>query len=403
MNFDAPASSYENPSRVIQLQRHVEWVVEAVLGDYGIKPLHLLSGRGHHYVWQISRSSPACGRIAQLGSIPHSLERLYDRPHRPSGNSIDGILAQAFFGAGLVLEYVAHRIKELAAPMCELPVELTAVEVGPIHRTREMISIDISEYGDPLSSRVIRVPFSIYLKPRQQRGAIGNEIAEKLPPIFLIPLIEMDSSEGTLVMRDPAKVLDLARRTATRIPDQAADTVDLIQAYLNSSLAQFHRWFYAEEPHPREAWPEMYDALSRDGLPSCARHILDHPNDLLLKPAGVERIVRVLLALGWHPRHITGLIRSKFERDHGWGEQWNGYDPAMRADFYTRVFAGLFAVGRDDLVDFNCQSAREEQFCFVPHCPNNLEPFKQSLLDRRTYERLARRPFNRLFLPKEHL
>ena len=40
----------------------------------------------------------------------------------------------------------------------QIPVELTAVEVGPSKHGREMISIDISEYGDPLYSRAVRYP-----------------------------------------------------------------------------------------------------------------------------------------------------------------------------------------------------------------------------------------------------
>ena len=97
------------------------------------------------------------------------------------------------------------------------------------------------------------------------------------------------------------------------------------------------------------------------------------------------------------------MIRSKYERDYGWGDQWRGYDPATRADFYARLFSGLFAAGVDDLIDFNCQSAREEGMCFVEHCNENLLRFRSSLLDRRKHERLARRPINRLFLPDEHL
>jgi hypothetical protein len=124
---------------------------------------------------------------------------------------------------------------------------------------------------------------------------------------------------------------------------------------------------------------------------------------LLLRPSGIRRIVTVLLSLGWHPRHIAGLIQSKFERNHAWGQAWAGYDPATRADFYVRVFAGLIAARYDDLVDFNCQSAREQGTCHVPGCQQNLQPFKQSLLDRRHHERLARRPVHRLFLPAEHL
>jgi hypothetical protein len=138
-------------------------------------------------------------------------------------------------------------------------------------------------------------------------------------------------------------------------------------------------------------------------LPPCTRHILEHPNDLLQRPGCIQRVVRVLLAIGWHPRHIAGLIRSKYERDYGWGDQWSGYDPGTRADFYARVFTGLFVTGVDDLVDFNCQSAREEGICFVARCTENLEHFRESLLERRSHERLACRPLNRLLLPEEHL
>jgi hypothetical protein len=67
------------------------------------------------------------------------------------------------------------------------------------------------------------------------------------------------------------------------------------------------------------------------------------------------------------------------------------------------LFAGLFVTGCEDLVDFNCQSAKEEKMCFATDCPFNLEQYKTSLLNRRTYERLACRPFNGLFLPEKHL
>jgi hypothetical protein len=63
------------------------------------------------------------------------------------------------------------------------------------------------------------------------------------------------------------------------------------------------------------------------------------PNDLLLKPAGIRNVTECLLERGWHPRHIAGLIRSKFERDYDWRGQWIDYSPAMRADFYVRIFS----------------------------------------------------------------
>ncbi len=403
VNFDFPAEPYLNPVRTFDLQRPVELAIEAILLDSGLVPLHLLSGRGHHFVWRVRQASRACKWLSHLGRTSTTLKALYARPQLPNGRTVSRALGDAFAGLALVMEYLAHRIKAVAALECPIPIELTAVEAGPTGHGREIVSIDISEYGDPLVSRVIRLPFSRYLKPWQQRGLLGEEVVTNLPPVFLIPLHELSSLEGIQIMRDVGRVQELAQRAATRIPDQTKAMENLIAAYQHSALAQFHDWYYSEEPRLAADWPETYDRPPVEALPICVRHVLDHPNDLLLKPGNIERVVRVLLALGWHPRQIAGLVQSKFERDHSWGDQWCGYDPATRADFFTRMFAGLFVTGHDDLVDFNCQSAKEEKLCFAADCPYNLATYKKSLIERRNYERLAGRPFNGLFLPEEHL
>jgi hypothetical protein len=403
VNFDFPGEPYLDPERTLGLQRPVVRAIQEILQRYGIKPLHLLSGCGHHFVWQVQRGSWAFEQLVQCGRVPESLRDLYAKPHPPTYSRVDPFLAKAFAGLGLVLEYVAHCIKETAAPVCTVPVELTAVTVGPGERGREMVSIDISEYGDPLHTRSIRIPFSAYFKPLKQRGRLGDSVADKLPPLFLIPLHEMSDREGFSLMRDMSQVTDLARHVSVQIPDQSQLMGKLVTDYRKSSLARFHDWFYAQEHELPARWAETYDRIPMDLLPPCARTILEWPNDLLLQPVGIKRIVQVMLALGWHPRHIAGLIRSKYERNYSWGELWYRYDASSRADFYTRVFAGLFVVGRDALIDFNCQSAREQQCCFHPVCPDNLERFKHTLMERRKYDRLGDRPFNRLFLSDEPL
>jgi hypothetical protein len=401
VNFDHPDEPYTEPARAFELQKPVEMAILATLADFGIEPLHLLSGRGHHFAWCIPQGSEAYHQLIGLGSLQPSLEALYARPHRPRDETLPAPLGMAHAGLGLVIEYLGHRVRQASAPVAHVPVEFTAVEVGPGIRGREMLSIDLSEYGDPLTSRVIRVPFSLYLKPWQQRALLGESTVASLPPSFLIPLTNLDTREGLRVMHQLAAVLDLARSASTRIPDQSAGMSRLIREYSTSDLAGFHKDFHAIEQDPPSAWPHTYDQTPMDPLPQCARFILDHPNDLLLRPANLRRVVRVMMALGWHPRHIAGLIRSKFERDHGWGGLWRGYDPALRADFYTHLFAGQIVTGQDDLVDFNCRSAREQQLCYLDHCNDNLERFKASLHHRRNHERLACRPFNRLLLPQE--
>jgi hypothetical protein len=59
--------------------------------------------------------------------------------------------------------------------------------------------------------------------------------------------------------------------------------------------------------------------------------------------------------------------------------------PAIRADFYTRLFASLHATGLDPLIDLNCTSTRDKGFCFPPASGScSLEPMRQTLLSRKT-------------------
>jgi hypothetical protein len=262
-------------------------------------------------------------------------------------------------------------------------VEITAVSVGPgVRHRREMISIDISEYGDPLHTRMIRLPFTNYLKPWATGLAHLLGVEDEIPSFRAIPLYEMDVRQAIKVRQVEEEVLDLAGRACVRIPEQSDGTAHLIEDYLGSRLRAFHEHFYSARHDPRESWPVTYGRTPLDALPPCAAHILSWPNDLLLRPAGIQLVARCLFAAGWHPRHIAGLIRSKYE-DHapGWDVDWSVYEPGTRADFYTSVFAGLVATGVDRLVDFNCTSTQEKGFCFQPQGANcSLEPSRHAIL-----------------------
>ncbi len=401
VNFDDGTEAFVRPKRIFELQQPVEETIKRLLAEYGIDALRVLSGRGHHFIWKIRHDSPEFKELAELGRAPPTFWADETRRHGPNNRPVPLGFAHAFAGLGLVMEFLAHRVKQIAAPLTKIPVELTAVEVGPGEHGREMISIDLSEYGDPLYSRTIRVPFSIYRKPWQQRWAIQPETLERLKPFFVIPLQGIDWQEGIYITRHRKLTGTLAAHSSVKIPSATHGTGRLLADYEQSKLARFHRSFYSQEQHSPDAWPQTYNRLDLNILPACARIALEQPNDLLLRPAFIRRVVRVLLALGWHPRHIAGLIYSKYERDFGW-TQFTDVDPATRADFYTRLFSGLFATGADDLVDFNCVSAQEQRTCTDSHCGFNLAQFRESALQRRRHDELAHRPFNRLFLSSEH-
>jgi hypothetical protein len=367
VNFDDPAEAYLNAPRIFRLQEPLVEAIEARLLEFGIRYLHLVTGQGHHFVWRIPRESAVARAIAGLAICT---------PPDPSTPDVEPL----FPHLALLMEHFAHLVKTEAAPRCEIPVEITAQHVGAASSgMREMLSIDLSEYGDPLHSRMIRIPYTVYRKPWISGLIDRMGIEDRVNEFFTLPLHEMGLTQLLKLRHQPAKIIALARRAGVNIPLQEKGTARLMDSYLRSPLCRFHRSFYAiEQDHP-SLWAAGYDRTPLDELPPCAAHVLIEPNDWLLKPSGIQLVTRCLLALGWHPRHIAGLVRSKFANpSYGWGERWREYDPVMRAEFYVRLFAGQIAAGLDAGVDFNCVSQQEKQFCWNP-CGCSLEPFRGRL------------------------
>lgn len=402
-HFDQPVVAYQEPERIFALHQPLLAAISQVLASAGVHPLVLVSGRGLHLVWKVSRSSEAFRRLAQLGRVPLDLSREYAHQQSPRGARLSAELALAFAGLGMIVEYVAHRAFAAAAPNLSIPLQITSIEVGPGSLGREILSIDLTEYGDALHTRHIRLPFGAYLKPRKLEWALGEDGVRDLLPLFEIPLSGMSLPEAIAIRSQPKEVIRLAAQVTTSIPDQADGTLALIEDYEKSELADFHRSFYEiSETEAQQAAQEL-EKTSTTAVPLCTQWVLDHPNDWLLRPAILQHVTRVLVAVGWHPRVIAELIRNRYELDYGWGEFWTTHNASWRALFYTRIFSGLIATGLDSLVDFNCVSQREKGQCMIADCSQNLAVYRDLILTRRQHERLVGRHFNRMFLADEHL
>jgi hypothetical protein len=346
VNFDFPGEPFLNPGRSFGLQRPVVRSARRLLGQWGIHPLHLYTGRGHHLVWAVDRRSGAFRRLAGLGRIPPPLAARYAGAHPPTGEALDPLMARAFAGLGLVMEYLGHRIRDHAMEESAIPVELSELALGWRTRGLELVVVDLSEYGDPLPSRHIPVPFSPYLKHLRMAHLYGQHVGRATGPLAILPDPGLPEREILTLRKEAAAVEDLARRVATRIPESSPGMDGLLGAYSASELAAFHRYYYAEEQHAPERWPDTYDRTCLDALPPEAAAALRTPNDLLLKPSGLYKVVQALSERGWHPRHIAGLVRSRYERDHGWGWRWHRDSATARADHYVRLFAGMLELGR---------------------------------------------------------
>ena len=346
VNFDDPAAAFIDPERTFLLQEPLVKAIETRLLGYGIPFLHLVTGQGHHFVWKIHKTGATARAIIDLNiRTDPAAEPLF--PH-----------------LALVMEFLAHQLKKEAAPACEVPVEITARHVGPgPNGQREMLSIDISEYGDPLDSRMIRIPYTLYRKPWISGLIERLGISDSVPEFFALPLYEMDVFQLISLRHLPGPIIDLARRAGVSIPTAEDGTRRLLDAYRDSGLLDFHRKFHSTT---HSDCPEL-DPRTGNSLPPCLRHVFVHPNDLLLKPSGMQLATRCLLAAGWQPRHIAGLISIIFQdSSYDWGHQWDHYDPRLRAEFYVRLFAGEIDQRIDGGVDFNCVSQQEKHFCWNP-------------------------------------
>ena len=155
---------------------------------------------------------------------------------------------KAFAGLALVMEHVAHRIMEEAQPLCPIPILPAAVDLGPQQRGREVVVLDISEYGDPLPTRAVRTPFSLYLKPWLHADILTPETEGRIPVMVMVPTQGLDTNRVTPVMRDLGKAARWAAHVSCRIPDGSRGTEALIAQYEDSEIRRFHYEFYAVEP-----------------------------------------------------------------------------------------------------------------------------------------------------------
>jgi hypothetical protein len=366
VNFDSPILVFSDPERAFQIQQPVIEVIEEILLKWGITPLHLLTGQGHHFIWRIPHHSSTESSLEKLAPAQEWIREAYERTSCRIESKNCGSLQCPFIGLGMVMEYLANQVKRLAGERTPVPVDTTAVISGPWEcgKPREIVSLDISEYGDPMHSRMIRMPFTKYMKTQRTWISGFFDDCYQHPDMFVIPLHEMNVQQALKIRHDQDAVMDLAKRASVQIPDESIGMDRLISEYLNSSLRKFHEEYYDQEQYPPELWDQTYARSDFGSLPSCVRRILENPNDLLLKPAGMQMVVRSLLAEDWHPRHIAGLIRFRLtDPSAGWGNAWDHYDPGVRAEFYTRLFAGQVADGIDRLIDFNCTSSKEKDLC----------------------------------------
>lgn len=366
-NPEAPAEALLRPAHVFFELEPVYRTVMRELRRLELPLLDVMSGRGFHFTGRIPLQSRVVSRLSSFAA---------DAPGRRR--------ERAHIGLGMAMEYFTQSIMHAAAAASRIPVVVNGTEVGRGGVGREAASIDLSEYGDPLGVRQIRVAFSTYQNHRIRPDVFGRQSSEDVPLLVTIPRRERPLLWMLEYARRADQAAMIARGEHATIPEATIGVSNLLDDYEASVLCGVHHEYYATPAHGPDRWSDTYDRLDTNELPPCVGSALRHPNDALLKPTVLQQLTRCLLARGWEPRHIAGLVWSKYGRDHGWGDRWQRLDPALRADFDVRVFAGLLATGVDKAMDFNCVSSQEKGLCPRTGCPYDLRRDQAALLEKVT-------------------
>jgi hypothetical protein len=381
-NVDRPAEAFAHAGDVFLKLEPVRASAQAWFASFEIPILVLMTGRGYHFTASIPLESAVVARLAALAPVPSWFATCSTRRPPWTAQVMTEEHARAYCGLGMLIEHFAHLALRDSGRRSHIPVVLNGTVVGPDAYGRECTSLDLSYAGDPLDIRHMRVAFGAYQTHRFREDISTHRAVSVLPPLAAVPLGTRSVMEVLDRGRELHDAAVFAGETTAAIPVATEGVSNLLEDYLAAPLAAFHREFYATAPHEPSRWAGTYDRLDPGTLLPCVAASLLAPNDLLLKPEHVQHVTRYLMSRGWHPRHIAGLVHSRYAKDFGWGDRWTRMDAQSRAEFDVRVFAGLIAAGLDRGLDFNCRSAQEKGLCPGGPCSHDLRDDRDLLLER---------------------
>ena len=348
LNPSDPSEAYRQPEVTFARLEPVYAAVRSRLEEYGALASVLMTGRGYHFTLRAPFGSPLHAALVAAAS-PSPLD-----PRAPRGRGATGPAILGHEGAGRFLEHLAHGVLFELRGRTDVPVTLADV---PPPNGGAFICLDLTAYADPVVERYARCAFSSNQKSGMQRAA------PERPFVIVLPRTTGQSYSDLLAIReDPTRAATAAGVACASIPDLAA-APRWVESYRAGPVCAFHREFDAGPQADASTWSYTYDTVDPGDWPPCIGVPLAVPNPLLLKPVHLRSVSLGLWALGWHPRSIAGLIRSKYERDFRWGALWTRYDAATRAEFYVRVFCGAAAHGLESCGDFTCATQAGRGLC----------------------------------------
>jgi hypothetical protein len=343
-----PGEVYLNPSKIYGKMEPLYRCLWDLFSEYGIKPMTIVTGQGYHFVFDINSYNPSkwgiktvtevAKKLVDIGHVEETIKGKYQHLpwHTKRKRKVELDLGRAFDSVGKLLEFILHQaIPRLTKYGLRLPVGIG--DLVPGNPNQEMINLDLSTYASPLYTRVTRSAFSIHDKHK------ANKWTEHLPVHITIPRYtpfndnELGLEEVFANRRNFHNSANYAAAIRMNVPEYTDEVLKLIDDYKNSKLFQFHQDFDKTEHENPDDWHRTYDSFNLSEIPPCVSEAVGNPNPSLLQPAQIQTLVRVLTGKEWwHPKHVAGLIRSKYERNWEWDLNW-GKPPDMQMSGFVCI------------------------------------------------------------------
>jgi len=381
-NLDTWRGLYRKQVEYFELMEPSYQAIRSLFRRYGIEHINDTTSSGYHFLSFVPFSSPVHRKLERIGHLEPELAAKYAQRRNDDDKRLRRLPRRAglgYSGMGRLHEFLSQAVIFRTRGLSPVPVTVSDTAVSRSKRGREGMSMDITQYADPLYMRDIRTTFSTHQKHKVYIGKVGAALAESMPVYATVPRGNLDIRELYRIRRNLRAAAEHARGCSGTIPDASAGWERLIDDYRRSTLFAFHRDFDSVSQYPRSRWAATYLGLDLEKLPPCVAQALRNPNWSLLVPTNIRNLCRFFLSLGWHPKHIAGLLRARYEEDLGWDTDWNKYDPSTRADFWARVYCGMVCTGADDLADFNCIAHQSRGFCPNHWCGQRLEDYRERL------------------------
>lgn len=327
---------------------YLEPIISSIEFTFGDECITDTTWSGYHILTQLERNSPVYNKLLELGSeknrfgspkcLEYKLMQLssikdYQDPKREKPIAVNDLIVYEQYGR--VLEYLSHEI--MRAFHFDKPISICDAK-------EDCISLDLSQYADPLFMRIIRTPFSSWDKHNMQEP-IKSIVGEPKPFLDVVRKWRDFENRNMLhlfyLAKDYESAIEYSKKFDGIIPAAGNNVLRLVETYANSKLFKMHRDFDNAE---RDVSSDKYRSMENNPqLSEDFKRMFVRPNDELLKPSNLKKLSEHLIEDGWHPKHIAGLIAAFYTHPNkDWKGFWNKYTPETKANFWARIYTSLY-------------------------------------------------------------